>query len=186
MLSTVTVTSGNSSATSLLSRSRAYGILNKRQLQSHSLAYFSQKFYTHIAANHYALLGGTVKLLVFLSHKIASVLNLSSQKFNFGTLSNVRLQLQSYAQICCFFVCASPLITCAIITSPTLVPCDFTWVDLMAVFEYLDSYQQYEQSSTVTTSRWRRGNRHDDVRLTKSGNARSERLLMMPTEQLTD
>jgi len=34
MLSTVIVTSGNSSATSLLSRSRAYGILNRRQLQS--------------------------------------------------------------------------------------------------------------------------------------------------------
>jgi len=52
-----------------------------------------------------------------------------------------------------------------------------TWVDLTAA-------QQFEYSTGVATLSRSRGN--VDVRLTESGDARSEQLLMMPTEQLSD
>jgi len=45
----------------------------------------------------------------------------------------------------------------------------------------------YEYSTTVTTSRWiPRSRSNVDVRLTDSGNARSEQLLVVPTESLTN
>ena len=71
------------------------------------------------------------------------------------------------------YICASPLITCAIITSCTLLPCNLARVD----FDNLDgcfvqcSYY-YEQSSTVTSSRQIPRSR---------GNARSEQLLVVPS-----
>ena len=41
-----------------------------------------------------------------------------------------------YIFLVCLFVCASTLITCAIITSHTLSPCNFTLVNFDGCFEY--------------------------------------------------
>ena len=74
--------------------------------------------------------------------------------------------------VCPLVVCVS---ACAI--NIILLPCDLTWVELTAAL-------QYEYSTGVATLIRSRGN--VDARLTESGDARSEQLLVMPTEQLTD
>jgi len=77
--------------------------------------------------------------------------------------------------VCLLVICVSALITCTI--NIILPPCDLTWVELTAAL-------QFEYSTGVATLSRSRGN--VDVRLTESGDARSEQLLVMPTEQLTD
>ena len=81
-----------------------------------------------------------------------------------------------------WFVCVSPLIMCAIITSCKLLPCNFTVVNLttalstgVAVMSSLAQLRVREQWQHT----W------EDMRLTESRNARSEQLLVMTTEQLT-
>ena len=65
-------------------------------------------------------------------------------------------------------VCASTLITCAIITSRKLLPCD-----LQSTSAQLWSTTHYDFEMDTEKQRQRR---RDDARLTESGNARSEQL----------
>jgi len=76
--------------------------------------------------------------------------------------------------VCLLVVCVSALITCAINMSHNIAA---NWADLTADL-------QFEYSTGVATLSRSRDN--VDVRLTESGDARSEQLLVMPTEQLTD
>ena len=91
-----------------------------------------------------------------------------------------------YVFCICLFVCTSALNTCTIITMHALLPCDFTLVDLMSALSTgvatISSLAQLRVGDTGE----QRQCRCDDVRLTVSRNARSEQLLMIPTEQLTD
>ena len=76
--------------------------------------------------------------------------------------------------------------TCAIIISCTLLPCDYTLVKLASLTAAL-STGIATLSSLAQLWVWSRGNTGcDDARLTKSGNSRSKQLLVSPTEQLTD
>ena len=52
---------------------------------------------------------------------------------------------------------ASPLITCAINTSRTLLPCDFTLVDFGGIFEYWYSYYEHSYEFKIPRSK---GNIH--------------------------
>ena len=74
------------------------------------------------------------------------------------------------------------------ITSYTLLLCDLTWVEfgsLDGCFVQLLWVVQHSYEYKVDTEKQRQ-HRHDDARLTESGNARSEQLLVMPTESLTN
>jgi len=77
------------------------------------------------------------------------------------------------------FICASALITCAIITSRTLLPCDLTILlstsaRLLCVATILCVvYHSYEIEMDTEKQRQ---HRRDDMRLTESGNTRSKQL----------
>ena len=73
----------------------------------------------------------------------------------------------------------SVVITCAIIMSRTSLPCDLTLVD----FGNLDGCFVYSYEFEMDTEKQRQP-RCDDVRLTKSGNARSKQVLVVPTQSL--
>ena len=81
--------------------------------------------------------------------------------------------------------CASALITSAIITSHTLLPCDFTLVNLAAALSTDVATMSSLAELRVWDTKKQRQHRCNDTRLTESRNARRKQLLMMPTEQLT-
>ena len=77
------------------------------------------------------------------------------------------------------FICASVLVTCAIITSRTLLPCDLTILlstsaRLLCVATIL--WVVYHSYEIEMDTEKQRQCRRDDARLTESGNARSEQL----------
>ena len=86
----------------------------------------------------------------------------------------------------CWFVCASALITCTVITSCTLLPCNFTLVNLMAALSAGVATKSSLAQLQVWDTAEQRQQKCDNIRLIKSGHARSEQLFMMPTELLTD
>ena len=57
---------------------------------------------------------------------------LAASRMRSTRLAGLKIALCFPCLLVCLFVCISALITCAIITSHTLLPCDFTLVDLMA------------------------------------------------------
>ena len=75
---------------------------------------------------------------------------------------------------------------CAIITSRTFLACDFTLADLTAAFSTgvatTSSLVELQFQDTEEHMQCR----HDNVRLTESRNTRSEQLVVVPTEKLTD
>ena len=76
------------------------------------------------------------------------------------------------------YICASALITCTIITSHTLLPCDLTLVDFGNVdgcFAWLLWVAYHSYDFEMDTEKQRQC-RRDNVRLTESGNAWSEQL----------
>jgi len=70
---------------------------------------------------------------------------------------------------------ASALITCAIITSRTLLPCSLTLVNLDSCFAQLLWVVYHSYNFEMDTAKQRQHSR-DDTRLTESGNTRSEQL----------
>jgi len=70
---------------------------------------------------------------------------------------------------------------CAIITSCTLLPCNFT---LMAALNTGVAPSNLAQLQ-CRDAKEQRQCRYDDARMTESGKSGSEQLLVMPTEQLT-
>ena len=97
------------------------------------------------------------------------------------------LRLLCIFRVCWYiyiFICVSTLIMCAIITSRTLLPCDLlsTLARLLCVAT-VSSLPQLRDRDGYWKQRQRR---RDDARLTESRNARSEQLLMLPTESLTN
>ena len=79
----------------------------------------------------------------------------------------------------CLFACGLCVCTYHMRNKHVIIlpPCNLTWAGLTAAM-------QFEYSTGVATLSTSRGN--VDVRLTKSGETRSEQLLVMPTEQLID
>ena len=68
-------------------------------------------------------------------------------------------------------------------TSHTLLPCDFTLVDLVAAWSTgVATMSSLAQLQFQDTERQRQ-HRRDDMRPTETGNTGSEQLFMMPTEQ---
>jgi len=80
----------------------------------------------------------------------------------------------------CLLVCVSALITCAMITSHhyTLLPCDFTLMATLSTAT-VSSLAQLRVQDT-------KEKRQHRCKAEESGYTRSEQLLVMPTEQLTD
>ena len=75
-----------------------------------------------------------------------------------------------------WFVCASAPVTCAIITSHTLLPRLFALIDLTAALR--TDVAGMSSLAQVDTKKQRQHRRHK-ARLTKSRNGRSEQLLVM-------
>ena len=80
----------------------------------------------------------------------------------------------------CLLVCVSALITCAVITSHhyTLLPCDFTLMATLSTATVSSLAQLWVHDT--------KEKRQHRCKAEESGYTRSEQLLVMPTEQLTD
>jgi len=78
-----------------------------------------------------------------------------------------------------WFVCASAPVTCAIITSHTLLPCLFALVDLTATLRTGVAAMSSLAQLQVRDTKKQRQHGHKEVRLTKSRNGRGEQLLVM-------
>ena len=81
----------------------------------------------------------------------------------------------------------SALITCAIIKSCNIVAMrlNFSRLQMAALSTGVATVSSLAQLRVQDTNKQKQC-RHNDTRLTESGNARSEQLLVMPTEPLTD
>ena len=74
-----------------------------------------------------------------------------------------------------------PVITCTVITSHRLLPCEFTLVDLTAALSTGVATMSNLAQIRVSDTEERQCRRHD-TRLTKSRNTKSEQLRVMPKE----
>ena len=82
----------------------------------------------------------------------------------------------------CILVCASAILTCPIITLRTSLPCDVTLVNLMAALSASTTMSSLAQLRVRdVNAQKQRQHRHNDARLTKSGNPKSKQLLVMST-----
>ena len=84
--------------------------------------------------------------------------------------------------IFCLCVCLSVCVSCAIFTSRKLLPCDF----ISSVLAALSTGVATMSSLAQWDAEKQRQCKHNNVRLTEIGNARSQQLLVMPTESLTN
>ena len=81
----------------------------------------------------------------------------------------------------CLWLCVPPLITCTIITSRTLLPCDLLWSQLwMAGLSSGIVIMSKLAQLWVQDTEKQRQYRHNNIWLTEGGNTRREQLLMMP------
>jgi len=87
------------------------------------------------------------------------------------------------------YICASALITCTIIMSCSLHCCHATLLSRLRQFRWLlcvATMSSLVQLQVRNGYRKAEATRRDGARLTESGNTRSEQLLVVPTESLTN